>query len=39
VSRLLLWQLCNAAGYVYERGRALARTAGERETSARPLLV
>jgi GT2 family glycosyltransferase len=39
VPRLLLWQLCNAAGYAYERGRELTRTAAGWKTSARPSLV
>ena len=26
--RLVLWQVCNAAGYFYEHGRALVRAEG-----------
>lgn len=34
--RLLLWQLCNATGYAYERDRDLTLPARRSETPARP---
>jgi len=34
VPRLLVWQLCNAAGYAYEHGRDLALPAGRSGTAA-----
>jgi GT2 family glycosyltransferase len=39
VPRLLFWQVCNTAGYVYERGRDAARTARGGESSVRQSVV